>query len=400
MAFRTLDQANVAGKRVLVRVDFNVPMHKGVISDDMRLRAALPTINDLRTRGAKVVLLSHFDRPKGRRLPAMSLRPVVEPLAALLGVPVDFVDECVGPTVASAINALPGGGVILLENVRFHPGEGANDPAFSRALAALADVYVDDSFSTAHRAHASTEGVARLLPAFAGRSMQQELEALERALGSPARPVMGVVGGSKISTKLDLLKNLVTKLDRLAIGGGMANTFLAAQGYDVAASMCEPDLGDTAREIIDLAKASGCELLLPTDVVVSDRVEAGAPAEVRTLGDLRPTDRILDAGPTSVARIMRAMDQSRTLIWNGPLGVFEVPPFDRGTVAAAQHVAPLVKSGKLVAVAGGGDTVSALKLAGVAQDFTYVSTAGGAFLEWMEGKTLPGVAVLEAETVA
>ena len=397
MAFRTLDEAEVRGKRALVRVDFNTPMEDSRVSDDTRLRAALPTIQDLRDRRARVILLSHFDRPKGKRVPAMSLQPLVEPLSALLGVPVAFADDCVGPAAEAAVARLKDGEVLLLENLRFHTGEEANDPDFAKALAALGDIYVDDAFSTAHRAHASTEAIAHLLPAYAGRSMQAELEHLEKALESPRRPVMGVVGGAKVSSKLDLLENLVGKLQFLAIGGGMANTFRFAQGYDVGASLCEKDMADTARTILEKAQAKGCHILLPTDVVVAEEVKPGAPSRVAEIGrDIRPTDRILDVGPNSLAQILDAMSESRTLVWNGPLGVFEVPPFDKGTVAAARHAAALAKSGKLIAVAGGGDTVAALNVAGVAKDFTFVSTAGGAFLEWMEGKTLPGVAALEA----
>jgi phosphoglycerate kinase len=395
-AFRTLDDADAAGKTVLVRVDFNVPMQDGRVSDDTRLRAALPTINRLRDQGAKAVLLAHFDRPKGERTPSMSLRPVVEPLEKLLGAPVRFADDCVGEAAKAAIDDTPAGGVVLLENLRFHKGEEKNDPAFAEQLAALGDLYVDDAFSAAHRAHASTEGVAKLLPAYAGESMRRELEALDAALGSPRRPVLGIVGGSKVSTKLDLLKNLIGKLDRLAIGGGMANTFLFAQGVEVGSSMCEKDLADTAREIMAEAKARGCELLLPIDVVAATEVKPGAPAMLRALNKVKPDEKILDAGPKSTDRLKAAIDASQTLIWNGPLGVFEVPPFDRATVEAARHAAARVKAGKLVAVAGGGDTVAALNHAGVAGDFTFVSTAGGAFLEWMEGKALPGVEALKA----
>jgi phosphoglycerate kinase len=397
MPFRTLDQAgDLKGKRVLVRVDLNVPMQDGRVSDDTRLRAIVPTVEALRGKGAKVVLLAHFDRPKGQVVPSMSLKPVVEPLAAVLGAPVTFADDCIGAAAAEAVAKLNDGGVLLLENLRFHAGEEKNDAAFAAELAKLGDVYVNDAFSAAHRAHASTEALAHKLPAYAGRSMQRELEALDKALGNPVRPVLGIVGGSKFSTKLDLLKNLVTKLDRLAIGGGMANTFLFAQGFEVGASFCEKDLNDTALEIMQLAKDSGCELLLPMDVVVAERLEAGVPSFTRALDAVGPEERILDAGPQSVARLSAAMDSSATLIWNGPLGVFEVPPFDAATVAAAKHAAELAKAGKLVAVAGGGDTVAALNHAGAAADFTFVSTAGGAFLEWMEGKVLPGVAALEA----
>ena len=395
MAFRTLDQADLRGKRVLVRVDFNVPMQDGAISDDTRLRAALPTIQELRTAGAKVILLAHFDRPKGKRVPSMSLKPVAEPLSDLIGAPVAFADDCVGEAAERAEGYLKPGGVLLLENLRYHAGEEANDPAFAKQLAALGDLYVDDAFSAAHRAHASTEALARLLPAYAGEAMRRELTALDLALGHPERPVLGIVGGSKVSSKLDLLSHLVTKLDRLAIGGGMANTFLHAQGWEVAASYCEKDLAETARDIIREAGRNHCELLLPIDIVVSERLAPGAAARVRGLGELDEDERILDAGPQTVARLEQAMDASKTLVWNGPLGVFEIPPFDKGTVQAARHAAALAKAGKLVAVAGGGDTVSALNVAGVVDDFTFVSTAGGAFLEWMEGKTLPGVAALQ-----
>jgi phosphoglycerate kinase len=394
MAFRTLDQADLRGKRALVRVDFNVPMQDGAITDDTRLRAALPTIEALRNGGAKVMLLAHFDRPKGKRVPSMSLKPVVGPLAALLGAPVAFAEDCVGEAAERAEGYLKPGGVLLLENVRYHAGEEQNDPNFAKQLAALGDLYVDDAFSAAHRAHASTEAIAHLLPAYAGEAMRRELNALDQALGHPERPVLGVVGGSKVSSKLDLLSHLVTKLDRLAIGGGMANTFLHAQGWEVASSYCEKDLAETARDIIREAGRNHCELLLPIDIVVSDRMSPGAAARVRGLGELDDEERILDAGPQTVARLKQAMDASKTLVWNGPLGVFEIPPFDKATVNAARYAAGLAKAGKLVAVAGGGDTVAALNAAGVAEDFTFVSTAGGAFLEWMEGKVLPGVAVL------
>jgi phosphoglycerate kinase len=396
MSFRTLDGADLAGKRALVRVDFNVPMDGGRVTDDTRLRAALTTIDKLRKGGAKVVLLAHFDRPKGKRVPEMSLRPVVEPLSTLLGAPVAFADDCVGEAAQAAIGALKDGDVLLLENVRFHAGEEKNDPAFAKQLAELGDIYVNDAFSAAHRAHASTEGLARLLPAYAGESMRRELEALDRALGEPQKPVLGIVGGAKVSTKIDLLKNLVGKLDQLAIGGGMANTFLFAQGVDIGGSLAEREMGDTAREIIEAARVAGCELLLPLDVVVARELSPDAEAGVRALDRIGAEDKILDAGPETVERLKRAMDLSKTLIWNGPLGVFEVPPFDKGTVEAARHAAKLAKAGKLVAVAGGGDTVAALNHAGVVEDFTFVSTAGGAFLEWMEGKTLPGVAALSA----
>ena len=394
-SFRRLEDADVADKRVLVRVDFNVPMQNGEVSDDTRLKAALPTIKALQWRGAKVILLAHFDRPKGKRVPSMSLAPVAPALSKLLGADVAFCDDCIGDTAKDAIDRLPRGRVILMENTRFHAGEEANDPALAKEIAALGDIYVNDAFSAAHRAHASTEGVARLLPAYAGKCMEAELDALDKALGNPRRPVLGIVGGSKVSTKIDLLKNLVTKLDKLAIGGGMANTFLFAQGWEVGASYCEKDLGDTAREIMKLAGKHKCELLLPIDTIVAEKLDARAPAFVRGLGDMDDDERILDAGPETIARLTRAMDESNTLIWNGPLGVFETPPFDHGTVAAARHAAARAKNGKLIAVAGGGDTVAALNHARVTDDFSFVSTAGGAFLEWMEGKPLPGVLALQ-----
>ena len=398
MTFRTLDDAGpLAGKTALVRVDFNVPMEDGRITDDTRLRVALPTINKLREAGAKVALLAHFDRPKGKVVPSMSLKPLVSPLSELLGSPVRFAEDCVGGPAHAAIADLDAGGVVLLENVRFHAAEEANDPEFATSLSELADLYVNDAFSAAHRAHASTEGVAHHLPAYAGESMRRELEALDAALGNPNKPVIGIVGGSKVSTKLDLLKNLVGKLDKLAIGGGMANTFLFAQGVDIGGSLAEKDMADTAREIMAEAAAKGCEILLPVDVVVATEVKPGAAARtVKTGETLSADDKILDAGPDSVARLNAAIDACKTLIWNGPLGVFEVPPFDAATVAVAKHVAERTTAGNLIAVAGGGDTVSAVNHAGVTADLTFVSTAGGAFLEWMEGKPLPGVEALSA----
>ena len=398
MTFRTLDDAgSLAGKTALVRVDFNVPMEDGRVTDDTRLRVAIPTINKLRDAGAKVALLAHFDRPKGKVVPSMSLQPIVDDLEHLLGAPVRFASDCVGDEARTAIADIDAGGVILLENVRFHAGEEANDPAFAQQLAELADLYVNDAFSAAHRAHASTEGVAHLLPAYAGESMRRELDALDAALGNPKKPVIGIVGGAKVSTKLDLLKNLVGKLDRLAIGGGMANTFLFAQGIDIGGSLAERDMADTALEIITEAKARGCELLLPVDFVVATEVKPGATSRAVSAGEtLSADDKILDAGPATVARLVEAITASKTLIWNGPLGVFEVPPFDTATVSVAHHAAALAKAGVLVAVGGGGDTVSALNHAGVVDDMTFVSTAGGAFLEWMEGKALPGVEALNA----
>ncbi|WP_295171769.1 phosphoglycerate kinase [uncultured Brevundimonas sp.] len=398
MTFRTLDDAkDLAGKTALVRVDFNVPMEGGKVTDDTRLRVALPTIQRLRDAGAKVALLAHFDRPKGQRVPSMSLKPVVQPLEALLGAPVRFADDCIGPDAVEAIRDLDAGGVVLLENLRFHAAEEANDPVFAQKLADLGDLYVNDAFSAAHRAHASTEGVAHHIPAYAGESMRRELDALDAALGNPQKPVVGIVGGSKVSTKLDLLKNLVGKLDTLAIGGGMANTFLYAQGIDIGGSLAEKDMADTAREILAEAEAKGCDILLPVDVVVATEVKPGAEARTVKTGEALSTeDKILDAGPDTVARLNAAIDGSKTLIWNGPLGVFEVPPFDAATVAAAKHVAERTKAGALIAVAGGGDTVAAVGHAGVSADLTFVSTAGGAFLEWMEGKPLPGVEALRA----
>jgi len=392
--FQTLDDANLQGKRALVRVDFNVPMEDGKVTDDTRLRAAKPTVDKLRAGGAKVILLAHFDRPKGKVVPSMSLKPIVGPLSKVLGVPVAFAPDCVGQKAREAVNAMQPGDVLLLENVRFHEGEEANDRKFADALAANGDLYVNDAFSAAHRAHASTEALAHRLPAYAGEQMRLELTALDRALGHPDRPVLGIVGGSKVSTKLDLLRHLVTKLDKLAIGGGMANTFLYAQGHDVGASYCEKDLAETARDVIRLAGQNNCKLFLPLDIVVAEKMAPGAPARVRDVGSIDEDERILDAGPETVERLCRAMANSKTLIWNGPLGVFEMKPFDKGTVEAARYAAKLARDGKLVAVAGGGDTVAALNAAGVVDDFTFVSTAGGAFLEWMEGKTLPGVAAL------
>ena len=394
--FRTLDDApSLAGKTALVRVDFNVPMEDGKVTEDTRLRVAIPTINRLRDAGAKVVLMAHFDRPRGKVVPSMSLQPVVDDLEHLLGAPVRFAADCVGDEAKAMIADIDFGGVVLLENVRFHPGEETNDPGFARQLAELGDVYVNDAFSAAHRAHASTEGLARLLPAFAGESMRRELDALDAALGKPQKPVIGIVGGAKVSTKLDLLKNLVGKLDRLAIGGGMANTFLFAQGIDIGGSLAERDMADTAREIMAEAEAKGCKLLLPVDFVVATEVKPGAASRPVIAGAaLSADDKILDAGPATVARLLEALTASKTLIWNGPLGVFEVPPFDAATVTVARHAAALAKAGLLVAVGGGGDTVAALNHAGVSDDMTFVSTAGGAFLEWMEGKPLPGVEAL------
>ena len=394
-AFRTIDDlTDVSGKRVLVRVDLNVPIENGAISDTTRIERILPTIEELSGKGAKVILLAHFGRPKGKRVDDMSLRPIAHALEEMLDHDVVFAPDCAGTTIADAIGRMDKGDVMLLENTRFYPGEEKNDPAFIDELARLGDIYVNDAFSAAHRAHASTEGLARKLPAYAGRTMEAELKALEKGLGNPQRPVIAIVGGAKVSTKLDLLSNLVKKVDVLVIGGGMANTFLAAQGKDVGKSLCEHDLADTARRILGEAQAAGCEIVLPTDAVIAREFKAGAANETVSVDAVPADAMILDVGPDTVAVIKDRIDAARTLIWNGPLGAFEIEPFDRATVAAARHAAQRTEEGRLVSVAGGGDTVSALNRADVSDEFTYVSTAGGAFLEWMEGKPLPGVDVL------
>ena len=392
--FKTVDDLDVSGKRVLVRVDLNVPMKDGKVTDATRIERAAPTLAELAAKGAKVIVLSHFGRPDGKRVPEMSLRPLVEPLSTALGKPVAFAEDCIGPLAEDAVRALKPGEVLLLENLRFHKEEEKNDAGFIDKLSVQGDVYVNDAFSTAHRAHASTEGLANRLPAAAGRLMQAELEALDQALGNPRRPVCAVVGGAKVSTKLDLLGNLVGKVDKLIIGGGMANTFLHAKGIKVGKSLAEKDLAKTALEILDKAKAANCEILLPVDVVVAGAFKAGAPSAVVD-ADACPDDQmILDIGPKSIARYVKEVAKCATLVWNGPLGAFEIKPFDAGTVALARAVAERTGENKLLSVAGGGDTVAALAAAGVEEKFTYVSTAGGAFLEWMEGKTLPGVAAL------
>ena len=393
--FRTIDAEKVEGKRVLVRVDLNVPMKAGKVTDATRIERAAPTLSELASKGARVIVLSHFGRPDGKRVPEMSLKPLVEPLSKALGKPVAFAGDCIGPAAEAAVNALKPGEVLLLENLRFHKEEEKNDPAFVGKLAALGDLYVNDAFSAAHRAHASTEGVAHRLPAMAGRLMQAELEALDKALGKPRRPVCAVVGGAKVSTKLDLLGNLVGKVDKLIIGGGMANTFLQAQGFAVGKSLSEKDLGKTALDILEKAKAANCTVLLPLDVVVAGELKAGAPSTVVDATACPDDQMILDVGPKSTALYRKEVGDCATLVWNGPLGAFETKPFDQGTVALAKTVAALTESGKLLSVAGGGDTVAALAAAGVEEKFSYVSTAGGAFLEWMEGKTLPGVAALK-----
>jgi len=397
MAFKTLDDlTDITGKRVLVRVDLNVPMDGGKVTDSTRIERVLPTIQELSDKGAKVILLAHFGRPKGARVAEMSLAPVAPAVAALLGKPVLFADDCIGQPAEDAIAGLSSGKVLLLENTRYHAGEEKNDPEFAEALAANGDIFVNDAFSAAHRAHGSTEGIARLLPAYAGRTMQAELEALGSALGRPVRPVLAVVGGAKVSSKIDLLENLVSRVDMLVIGGGMANTFLAAKGVSVGKSLCEHDLADTAKKIMVAAEKSGCEIVLPVDAVVAKEFKAGAENETVALDAIPEDGMILDVGDASVKTVKDKIDAAKTLVWNGPLGAFEIAPFDTATVAAAQHAARNTRDDKLNSVAGGGDTVAALNHAGAANDFSYVSTAGGAFLEWLEGKALPGVQALDA----
>ncbi|MGL4812639.1 MAG: phosphoglycerate kinase [Beijerinckiaceae bacterium] len=394
MPFRTLDDADVKGKRVLVRVDLNVPMENGKVTDATRIERILPTIQEISKKGGKVILLAHFGRPKGVD-PKESLKPVAEELARHLHKPVAFAADCIGDAAAAAISTMKDGDILCVENTRFHKGEEKNEPEFVKALAANGDIYVNDAFSAAHRAHASTEGIAKILPAFAGRTMQQELEALHKGLDNPKKPVIAIVGGAKVSTKLDLLGNLVKKVDALVIGGGMANTFLHAQGKKVGKSLCEKDLADTARDIMAKAEKAGCAIILPVDATIAWHFEANAPHQHYGIDAIPDDAMILDVGPQSIERISGAIDDAATLIWNGPLGAFELMPFDAGTKAAARHAAKLTKAGKLISVAGGGDTVAALNQAHVADDFTYISTAGGAFLEWMEGKPLPGVEALK-----
>lgn len=394
MSWKTLDDMDLNGKVVLTRVDINVPTEGTRVTDATRISRIVPTIKDILAKGGKPVLLAHFGRPKGKVVPDMSLAITLPTLKEHLGVNVNFAPDCIGPAAQAAVDALSDGEVLLLENTRFHAEEEKNDKPFAAALAALGDVYCNDAFSAAHRAHASTEGIAQLLPSCAGRLMQAELSALESALGAPERPVVAVVGGAKVSTKLDLLGNLVGKVDYLVIGGGMANTFLAAQGHSVGKSLAEHDMTNTAREILAKADASGCRIVLPSDVVVAAKFAAGADNQTVPAADC-PDDRmILDAGSETVKTITDVFEKCKTLIWNGPLGAFEIPPFDKATNAAARKAADLTNAGQLISVAGGGDTVSALNTTGAADDFTYISTAGGAFLEWMEGKELPGVAAL------
>ena len=397
-SFRTLDQiGDVKGKRVLVRVDLNVPVQEGKVSDATRIERVAPTISELSDKGAKVILLAHFGRPKDGPDPSMSLSLAADETAKIIKRPVGFGKNCIGPDAAKAVSAMQDGDIVCLENTRFHKAEEKNDPEFTKALAANGDIFVNDAFSAAHRAHSSTEGLAHILPAYAGRTMQAELEALEKGLGKPVKPVVAVVGGAKVSSKLDLLMNLVKKVDALVIGGGMANTFLAAKGVQVGKSLCEHDLAPTAKQIMTEAAAAGCAIVLPEDGVAAREFKAGADFEIVDINAIPADAMVLDVGPKSVDAINEWISKAATLVWNGPLGAFEIEPFDRATVAAARHAAACTKSGKLTSVAGGGDTVAALNQAGVADDFSYVSTAGGAFLEWMEGKPLPGVEALRVK---
>src|SRR6202162_946320 len=395
-SFRTLDDVDVKSKRVLLRVDLNVPMESGRVTDLTRLERIAPTIIEISDKGGKVILLAHFGRPKGRD-PKESLKPVAAALAQVINRHVPFADDCIGDVAAKAIAAMGDGDILCLENTRFHAGEEKNDPAFVVEVANLGDLCVTDAFSAAHRAHASTDGLGHKLPAYAGRTMQAELEALGKALEAPTKPVIAIIGGAKVSTKIDLLENLVRKVDALVIGGGMANTFLHAQGAGIGKSLAEKDLAPTALRIVEKAYEANCAIILPVDAVVAFHFAANAPSHAYGLDAIPPDGMILDVGPQSVARIHAAIDDAATLVWNGPLGAFEMTPFDRGTMVAARHAAERTRAKKLISVAGGGDTVAALNQAGVACDFSYVSTAGGAFLEWMEGKPLPGVEVLRAK---
>jgi len=391
---KTLDGFDVAGKRVLVRADLNVPVEAGAVADATRIERVLPTIDALRKRGARVVLMSHFGRPKGERSPETSLKPVAVKLKELLSADVLFLDDCVGPNVEAGIAAINDGDVALLENLRYHAGETKNDIGFAKQLAALGDIYVDDAFSCSHRAHASVEAIARLMPAYAGMAMMAEINALSAALEDPKRPVMAVVGGAKVSTKIEVLTNLAQRMDMIVVGGGMANTFLFADGIDVGKSLCEPDFVTTVKEITEKAKASGCEIVLPVDVVVADSLADGVKSSVCGVDDIPADAMALDQGPKSVAMLKDKLAGAKTILWNGPLGAFEIAPFGEATYALAHEAGEQSKAGTLISVAGGGDTVRALNMAGVAEDFTYISTAGGAFLEWLAGKKLPGIAVL------
>jgi len=395
-AFKTLDDLNdIAGKRVLVRVDLNVPVSDGKVSDTTRIERVAPTILELSKKGAKVILMAHFGRPKGEVVPDMSLKLIVPAVKDVLGHDVAFASDCIGEPAKTAINAMGNGDILLLENTRFHKGEEKNDAEFVAALAANGDIYINDAFSAAHRAHASTEGLGHHMPAYAGRTMQAELEALEKGLGDPKRPVVAIVGGAKVSTKIDLLENLIEKVDALVIGGGMANTFVAAKGINVGKSLCEHDLADTARAIMKKAESGNCAIVLPVDGVVAREFKANAENEIVAIDAIPADAMMLDVGPASVKVVNEWIEKAETLVWNGPLGAFEIEPFDAATVSAAKFAAEQTKAGKLTSVAGGGDTVSALSHAGVKGDFSYVSTAGGAFLEWMEGKVLPGVEILQ-----
>lgn len=395
-AFRTLDRVDVKGKRILMRVDLNVPVENGVVTDSTRIERVAPAITEIADKGAKVILLSHFGRPKGRD-PTQSLKPVAAEVARIIKRPIKFADDCIGEPAEQAVDAMKPGEILCLENTRFHAGEEKNDPVFVAELAKLGDIWVNDAFSAAHRAHASTEGLGHKLPAYAGRTMQAELEALAKALENPQRPLVAIVGGAKISTKLDLLGNLLDKVNALIIGGAMANTFLLAQGKNVGKSLVESDLVSTALEIMDKAKAGKREIILPVDVVVAEKFEAHASSRVVDTGKVGVTDMILDIGPRSIEQVISVLARAKTLVWNGPFGAFEMEPFDNGTAEVAEAVAELTAAGKLVSVAGGGDTVAALNVAGVADRLTYVSAAGGAFFEWLEGKRLPGVEVLRVK---
>ncbi|HEY8947621.1 MAG TPA: phosphoglycerate kinase [Rhizomicrobium sp.] len=392
--FKTLDDLTVKGKRVLVRADLNVPMKDGKITDASRIERQAPTIKELSDKGARVIVLSHFDRPKGKVVPEMSLAPIAPALSKELGKPVAFASDCVGEVAKDAVAKLKDGDIVLLENTRFHKGEEGNDPDFTKQVASLGNIFVNDAFSAAHRAHATTTGLAYLLPSAAGRSMQAELEHLDKALGNPSRPVMAVVGGAKVSTKLDLLQNLISKVDYLVIGGAMANTFFVAEGRQIGKSLAERDMVDTALAIVHKATETGCVLILPTDVVAAKEFKAHAEHRTTEIGHVHADEMILDVGPKSIAEFSNRLKVTKTVVWNGPFGAFETVPFDKGTTAAAKAVAAETKAGNLISVAGGGDTVAALNHAGVSADFTYISTAGGAFLEWLEGKTLPGVEAL------
>ncbi|WP_373237143.1 phosphoglycerate kinase [Cohaesibacter celericrescens] len=394
--FKTLDDVELQGKRVLVRVDLNVPMKDGKVTDATRITRIVPTLSEISEKGGKVIILAHFGRPKGEKNPEMSLIQVVPALSEALKRPVGFAEDCIGPIAKAAIDNMAAGDILVLENTRFYKGEEKNDPEFAAQLGENGDLLVADAFSVSHRAHVSTEGLAHHMPAVAGRTMQQELEALNSALGTPNRPVLAVVGGAKVSTKIDLLENLVTKVDGLVIGGGMANTFLAAQGKDVGKSLCEHDLAETAKRILVAAEKANCEIILPTDALVAKEFAANEPYEVLDVDHIPADGMMLDIGPKSVEAVSAWIKKANTVVWNGPLGAFEIAPFDTATVAAAKEAASETKAGRLTSVAGGGDTVAALNHAGVYDDFSYISTAGGAFLEWMEGKALPGVEVLKA----